>query len=108
MTITEEQYHDITSELDADIFSNLSTLALNASGQSLSRDLDHLHELAKRALDYSYNENTHDKLEKFYEEIDDVRSQVMNSIELLEKIEEVLSDADDALLDRLYVDDLED
>ena len=68
MSITEEQYEEITDKLDAhDDFFYLGDLAGSASNSSLLQDLDKLHSLAKRALEYAYCEDTHDHLETLHE-----------------------------------------
>ncbi len=62
--ITEEQYGDITDELESHDFFNLGDFAGRASNSNLLQELDDLHALSKRALDYSYDAETHDSLEK--------------------------------------------
>ncbi len=54
MTFTEEQYYEITDELDAHDFFCLGDLAGAASNSNLLQDLDNLHNLSKRALEYAY------------------------------------------------------
>ncbi|HCS65965.1 MAG TPA: hypothetical protein DIW64_18900 [Cellvibrio sp.] len=107
MAISEEKYDEITDELDAHDFFLLGDLARAASNSNLFRELDHLHSLAKSALDYAYSETTHDELEAFYEEVDEIRSRVMDSIEALEKIDDVLSNAEEVLSNALYADEFD-
>ena len=108
MAITEEHYDEITDELDSHDFHNLVMLANSATNSTLFTDLDSIHSLAKRALDYRYNDETHESLEKFHEEIEEVSSDVSEAIEALEKINSVLSKADDVLNDKLYAEELKD
>ena len=108
MTITEEQHDEISDELDAHDFFLLGDIAGTASNSNLLHELDNLHGLARRALEYSYDETTHDKLERFHEEIEEVRCGVTDSIEALEKIDDVLSKAEKVLSDALYSEDFED
>ena len=108
MAITEEQYDKISDELDAHDFFLLGDIAGTASNANLLQELDNLHNLSKRALEYSYDETTHEELETFHEEIEEVRCRVMESIEALEKIDDVLSKAEEILSDALYSEDIED
>lgn len=107
MAITEEQYCEITDELDSHEFFNLGDLAGAASNSNLLAELDGLHALSKRALDYSYNEETHGSLEKFLEEVEEMVGGVTGAIEALEKIESVLSKAEEVLSNKLYAEEFE-
>ncbi|MGI9284288.1 MAG: hypothetical protein ACR2P1_02780 [Pseudomonadales bacterium] len=89
MAITEEQYDEISDELDAHDFFLIGDIAVTASNANLLQELDNLHSLAKRALEYSYDEATHDKLEIFQEEVEQVRCGVTDSIEALEKFDDL-------------------
>ena len=86
MAISEEQYDEISDELDSHDFFNLGNFAGAASNSNLLTELDSLHALPKRALDYSYDDETHESLEKFLEEIEEEGSGVIGAIEALEKI----------------------
>lgn len=108
MAITEEKYEEITDELDAHDFFLLGNIAGTASNANLLQELDNLHDLAKRALEYSYDETTQNKLESFHEEIEEARCGVTDSIEALEKIDDVLSKTDKVLSDALYAEDFDD
>jgi hypothetical protein len=108
MAITEEQYDEISDELDAHDFFLLGDLAGSASNPNLLQALDNLHDLAKRALEYAYDETTQNKLERFHEEIEEVRYGVTESMEALEKIDDVLSKTEKLLSDALYAEDFDD
>ncbi|MGI9289077.1 MAG: hypothetical protein ACR2P1_27135 [Pseudomonadales bacterium] len=108
MSITEQQYDDIVDELDAHDFFLMGDLAGSASNANLLQALDRPHSLAKPALEFAYDETTHDRLERFHEEIEEIRNRVIRSMEALEKIDDVLSKADEVLSDALYSEDAED
>lgn len=108
MAITEEQYSEITDELDSHDFFNLGDLAGAASHSNLLAELDGLHALSKRALDYSYDEETHEALENFLEEVEEISCGVTGAIEALEKIENALSKAEEVLSNKLYAEEFED
>ncbi len=107
MVITEEQYENITDELDSHDFFNLGNLASAASNSNLLQEIDNLHGLSKRALDYSYDGETHDSLEKLLEEIEEISCGVTGAIEALEKIDGVLSKAEEVLTNKLYAKEFE-
>ena len=97
MAITEEQYDEITDELDSHDFFRLGDLAGSASNSGLLQELDNLHSLSKRALDYQFDPETPEALETFLDEISGVRDGVTDALEVLEKIDEVLSKTEDVL-----------
>lgn len=108
MAITEEQYLQITDELDSHDFFLLGDLASMASNTGLLQELDKLHGLSKRALDYQFDANSHESLETFLDEITDIQHHVSNALEALEKIDEVLLKAENVLSEPLYADEFDD
>lgn len=107
MTITEEQYESITEELDSHDFFRLGDLAGTASCSNMHQELDNLHGLSKQALDYRFCDNTQESVERFLDEIGEIRSGVLNAIEALEKIDDVLTKAEEVLTETLYVEEFE-
>ncbi|ODS22339.1 hypothetical protein AB835_14760 [Candidatus Endobugula sertula] len=108
MPITEEEYEQISDEIDSHDFFHLGDLAGAASIPGLLQKLDDLHNLSKRALDYRYSNDTQGALEAFFESVEEVRNRVMEAIESLEKIDDVLSKTEEVLSDKLYAEEFED
>jgi len=106
--ITEEKYENITNELESQDFLELFYLANSASTSNLSRELDNLHSLSKKALDYSFDDETNGSLEKLLEEINEIGTGVTEAIEALEKIDSVLSNAENKISNVLYAEEFED
>ena len=107
MAITEEQYEQITDELDSYDFSRLGEIAAAAGMPALFQEFDELHEHARRALDYAFDESTEQSLETLFEDVDELHSMITGALVALEHIAEVLSKAEMVLSNALYADDFE-
>ena len=107
MAVTEDQYEQITEKLDSDDFDSLGDMAAAVGMPALLQEMDDLHECAKRALDYAFDENTEQALETLFDEVDELHSVVTNALEALEHIAGVLSKTETVLSNALYADDFE-
>jgi hypothetical protein len=108
VTISEKQYEKITDEIESDDFSSLHDLATEADITGIYQELEELSTKSRRALDYKYDESTHDDLEDLLESVEEVSSVVTNAIEALEKMNDILSKAELTISTQLYADDFED
>ncbi len=105
MAFNEEKYDNILDELSSEDFTDLNRLAYQAGIRDLIDETEILCGIARKALDYAFDENTKPHLEKLHEKIEVLGMEVSGLIDTLEKLNDQLDKAEKVLLENVYEED---
>lgn len=105
MAFNEEKYDKILDKLSSEDFTDLNRLAYQAGIRDLIDETETISGIARKALDYAFDDNTKLHLENLHEKVDVLSMEVSGLIDTLEKINDQLDEAEQVLLENIYDDD---
>ncbi len=105
MAFNEEKYDKILDKLSSEDFTHLNRLAYQAGIRDLIDETETICGIARKALDYAFDDNTKLHLENLHEKVDVLSMEVSGLIDTLEKINDQLDEAEQVLLENIYDDD---
>ncbi|MBD1574782.1 hypothetical protein HC725_16150 [Vibrio sp. S17_S38] len=105
MVFNEEKYDKILDKLSSEDFTDLNRLAYQAGIRDLIDETETISGIARKALDYTFDDNTKLHLENLHEKVDVLSMEVSGLIDTLEKINDQLDEAEQVLLENIYDDD---